>query len=156
LREAADQFGGPACLVRLGAARPALAHGDYLAVQQASVLVQGGQQQRRHPLVCGHTDPVIGGEVAQAVGDQSALVQLQGAGDVGAVADHQVGARVDHAPGETHHVAAGFTVVDLLTVAYVDRILALGTAVKRHQHQVVVSGQPRDQAGGGLLVQQRV
>ena len=57
---------------------------------------------------------VVAGEVAQAVGDQAAVVDLHPAQDVRAGAEHEVGAGVDRHVGERLGVAAVLADVGLL------------------------------------------
>ena len=78
-------------------------------------------------------------EVAEAVGDQAAAVDLHPAQHVRPGAEDQVGAGADRHVGELDRVAAVLAQVGLLGVGRVGRVGALGAGVDRDDDEVGAS-----------------
>ena len=95
------------------------------------------------------------GEVAEAVGDQAAAVDLHPAQDVRARAEDQVGAGFDRHMGEGLGVAAVLAEVDLLLAADMLGVGALGAGVDRDDDDVGFLAGLADQSPGGVEVGQR-
>ena len=155
-RQGADQVQCAILRVDARPRRTQLDRRDDAAFDEFPVAVQRYGQDRCNALDACDADAVVRGEIAEAVRDQAIPVALHCAHDVRAVADDEIGARVDHASCEPDDVAARLAVVLLLGEWHVRRTGALGPAVERDDDDVegvVERGDPRERP---VVVEQHV
>ena len=109
------------------------------AIQEAPETVEFDFQQRRIALGARHADAVVGREIAEAVGNQSVVVDFHRARHVRAVTDDEIRAGIDDRMCEPHHVASRFTIGIFHPEAdTLGALEALGPAMERHDNDVVI------------------
>ena len=125
------------------------------AFHKAAVAADAGHEHGRIAREARHVDAVGRAEIAEAVGDQVAFVAFYGPDDVGAVAEHDVGAQVDAVVGEDTQVAAVFAQIGLGAVRQVRVLRALGPAVEVDHEDVALRAErghdPRHRRSIGML-----
>ena len=136
LREVADGFGNGVVLVDAWAGVVGLYEGVYLAVHKLAFVVQSHGDDGRIAADAGDADACGGAEVAEAVGDEVAFIDLHGAADMRAVSIDEVGTVVDAEVREGAQVAAVFAEELLGALGQVYLILAFGTAVEGDDEDV--------------------
>ena len=139
-----------------GPAGPDLDRGLDAARDEFAFVVERRQQDRRDAADAFDADAVVRREIAEAVGDEPVVVDLQRPHHVRTVAEHDVGAGVDHGVRELHHVAAILAGEDLARERQHFGAIAFGAAVKRHDDDVVFRGQLRHQRQPDLRIVERV
>ena len=109
-------------------------------------------QDHAHAEVAAGGEVSVAGEVAQAVGDQVAVVELHAAQHVRSAGDDQAGAGVDGQVGEGFGVAAVLAQVMLLPAGYVIGTGAFRAGVHvHHDHRGLPPGLPDERASGGQV-----
>jgi len=83
----------------------------YFSAQEVSCAVQRCSKNWRNTLDAGDADAVISCEISEAVGDQTIFLAFHAAHDMWAVANYQVGTRVDHSASKPDDVTTGFVVI---------------------------------------------
>ena len=124
---------------------PTSAVGNELPFLPRSVRSQRHLEDPADRRLPGQREDAVAGEVPEAVRDQPLLVPLHAAQDMRAVADYEVGARVDDGVRERAEVAAILAQVVLRAGRHMLLIGALCTAVKRHDDEVGPFGGLADQ-----------
>ncbi len=95
-----------------------------------------------------YADPVVCGEVAEAVGDEPVAIQLERSQHVRPVADDEVRAGIDDCVREFHDIAAILALKELVRERQLRCAFAFAAAVERDDHNVVMRGEVRDDLPG--------
>ena len=150
---------GDRLLLRVGTRQARRDHvgGDQRAAGPAAVAVEGDPDDRGDADDAVVAERPVAGEVAEAVGDQPALVELHAAHDVRAVPDDQVGAGVDHGVRELDRVAAVLAEERLGARPDAGLVGALGAHVHLHDDEVGLAARRLDdlRRGGQVGAQVR-